>query len=990
MRRLRFILVLCVALLTAGPAAQAPAPSPPQTGTPPALAARQAPRAAADILPFKATETTLVNGLRIIVVPTGFPSIVSLQISVQTGSRNEVEPGKSGFAHFFEHLMYRGTPTYPPARFQDVIVKAGARENAGTGDDATSYYATFAKDDLETMLEVYADMFQNLAYSEADFKTESRAILGEYNKNNADPLEQLFEVQRDKAFKVHTYKHTTMGFLKDIEDMPNLYEYSKVFFRRWYRPQFTTVIVAGDVDAKTVAPMVEKHWGRWKPGQGTPVVIPKEPPPAGPIYANVAWPTPTLPWVSVGFRAPAFSDTEKDYAAMDMLANLCFGTTSDLYKKLVVAERKVDEFGANNPGNVDPGLFTVLARVKKPEDATYVRDEVLKAVALARATPVALRRLEEAKAHSRYEVARGLDSTERIAGLLAGFAHYARSYGTINNLYRVYDSLTPADLQQAAQKYFTDAGLIVTTLSKDPLPPSIGTLPAIAALAPAGAATVPPLAAPPSPRSLPPITNAAPPVYPIIVQKSVTPQLDIKLLFDVGSAADPAGKEGLAALSAAMVAEAGSKALTIDQINAILYPMASSFSRQVDKEMTTFTGIVHRDNWRKFLSTVLPQLLDTGFREDDFKRLKEAQMNALVEDLRSNNEEELAKERLQANIFRGTPYGHPVVGTVAGVNAITLDDVKAFVGSAYSRRRLRIGLGGAVPDELTELVTQQLARLPAGFSNDAAPARGTRPTGMEVEIIEKDTRSTAISLGLPMGDAKTPVTRAHPDFAALSVARVWLGEHRASSGRLYQQIREVRGMNYGDYAYIEAFPRGMFQFVPDPNLARRQQIFEVWIRPVVPENAHMALRIAVHELDRLLEGGLGQADFAQARDYLMKNVFVMTARQDEQLGYALDSQWYGIGEFTDSMRKALSALTVEQVNAAVRRHWSAKDLSVVIVTKNAAELKERLLADAYSPVKYDGQKPASLLEEDKRIGALKLGIAAAKVKVTPVAEVFAK
>ena len=128
--------------------------------------------------------------------------------------------------------------------------KAGARDNASTGDDSTHYYSTFAKEDLETILAMYADMFQNLAYSEADFKTEARAILGEYNKNSAEPLPKLLEVQRDTFFQTHTYKHTTMGFIKDIENMPNEYAYSKVFFERWYRPQDTTVIVAGDVDSR--------------------------------------------------------------------------------------------------------------------------------------------------------------------------------------------------------------------------------------------------------------------------------------------------------------------------------------------------------------------------------------------------------------------------------------------------------------------------------------------------------------------------------------------------------------------------------------------------------------------------------------------------------------------------------------------------------------------------------------------------------------------
>ena len=241
-----------------------------------------------DILPFAHAERTLPNGLKVIVVPTGFPNIVSIQIPVQTGSRNEVEPGKSGFAHFFEHIMFRGTPAYPPEKYQALMTRAGARSNAYTTDDYTNYHTTFAKDDLEAVLAAEADRFQNLAYSEAEFKTESRAVLGEYNKNSTDPLNKLIEVQRDHAFSTHTYKHTTMGFLKDIEDMPNQFEYSKSFFDRWYRPEHSTVIVAGDVTPEQVFPLVEKYWSSWKRGSYS-VDIPQEPPAKGPVYTHVNW-----------------------------------------------------------------------------------------------------------------------------------------------------------------------------------------------------------------------------------------------------------------------------------------------------------------------------------------------------------------------------------------------------------------------------------------------------------------------------------------------------------------------------------------------------------------------------------------------------------------------------------------------------------------------------------------------------------------------------
>src|SRR5215467_284169 len=657
--RLRHAAILALTIGCSGPSAQT---------------ARPAVAPSNDVLPFKATEATLSNGLKVIVVPTGFPNLVSIQIPVQTGSRNEVEPGKSGFAHFFEHLMFRGTPKTPPEKYRQIMARAGARDNAGTGDDATRYYSTFAKEDLETILDVYADMFQNLSYSEADFKTEARAILGEYNKNSAEPLEKLFEVQRDNFYQAHTYKHTTMGFIKDIENMPNEYAYSKLFFERWYRPQFTTVTIAGDVTPERVLPLVEKYWGNWKGGSATAVQIPKEPAPSGPKYVHVPWSSDTLPWVTVAFPGPAFEENSKESAAVEMLGAIYFGQTSDLYKKLVVKEQKVDQLTADVPSSIDSSLFTVMARVKNAADAVYVRDQILSAFAEARFGQVPAARLSEAKSNTRYSFARTIDSTERVAAVVAGYTPYKRSYQTVNNFYRTLESLAPGDLQATAAKYFTDAGLIVTTLSKDPLPAGIAKAAPLTA-PPGAAATASASAARDILISAPPLADARVPNLPVVFQKSPSPLINVKLLFGVGSAHDPAGKEGLNALTAAMVTRAGSKARTIDDINAALYPMAGAFAARADKEMTSITGVIHRDNWNKFVPLVLSQLGDNGWRQEDFERLKTRQMNALVQDLRSSNEEELGKERLQLNVFRGTPYGHVALGTVAGLRSITLDDV---------------------------------------------------------------------------------------------------------------------------------------------------------------------------------------------------------------------------------------------------------------------------------------------------------------------------
>ncbi len=943
--------------------------------------AREAPRAARaaepkaiaapavvarDILPYKATETTLASGLKVIIVPTGMPNLVSLQIPVQTGSRNEVEAGKTGFAHFFEHMMFRGTAKYPPAKYEGVVTKAGARQNAYTTDDYTNYHITFAKEDLDQILEIEADRFQNLAYSEEQFRTEARAVLGEYNKNSANPFTKLFEVMQDTAYSTHTYKHTTMGFLADIEVMPDQMEYAKVFFDRWYRPEYTTVMLVGDVDPASAIPLVQKHFGSWKRGSYR-IDVPQEPPQSAPKYAHVPWPVPTQPIVAVSFHGPAFSETNKDAVALDLLLELYFGSTSALYKRLVLDEQKVDGLFYRSPGSQDPALASVMAQLRQEKDALYVRERILETIALARSEAVDPARLEAAKANNRYGTARSLDSTDAIASRLARYVRFRREYDTFNALYRLYDAVQPADASAAGKRYLTSERMVVTTLSHGDLDPALAHNLAV-----------------PAPRAAS-ATATALATAPLVELASPSRQLDFRLQFLVGSAADPEGKEGLASIAAAMISNAGSADRKLDEIQKLLFPIAGGFGAFVDREMTTFSGSIHADNLATYFDVVLPQLVTPGMREEDFARVKAQAKTALVQALRTNNDEELGKEALQSALFAGSRYAHPAQGTVAGIDAITLDDVKSFVAQHYTQSNLVIGVAGSLDNAPRERLRRELGKLPAGVARKSERPLAHRPSGLEVDIIAKETRATAISLGAPI-----EVVRGHGDFAALYLARTWLGEHRSSMSRLYQRIREVRGMNYGDYAYIEAFRNGGSQFFASPNQARRAQLFEIWIRPVKPEHAHHALRIALFELEQLIQKGLDQADFESTREYLMKNVFLAVASQGQALGAKLDSRFYGIDEYTAYMRAELAELTLERVNAAIRRHLSAKDLRVVFVTKDAEGLSQALLADAPSAMTYESEKPRELLEEDALIGARKLNIRPESLRIIPVDDVFAR
>jgi zinc protease len=416
------------------------------------------------IFPLPYDQHDFANGLRLVTIPTDYPNVVTLYIVVQVGSRNEVEPGKSGFAHFFEHMMFKGTKQYPPEKWQSITKNAGAAQNAFTSDDLTAYHTTFSKEDLETMLKMEADRFQNLDYSEAVFKTEALAVLGEYNKNSTAPIRKINEVLRDAAFTKHTYKHTTMGFLNDIQDMPNQFEYSKQFFDRYYRPEYTTVLVVGDVNPKDVRAQVEKYWGNWKRGSHK-ASIPPEPTQTESKSATIPWPEPTLPWVTVAYKGPAYSDTEKDCAALDVLSFLGFSENSDLYQRLVIQQQKVDTLFASNPDHVDPYLFSVTARVKNPEHVKDVEQQILSTISGYKDTLVSADELDEVKRRLRYQFALGMNNSEAIASTVAHFIAIRRTPETINRVYDLYAAITPDDIRNAARKYFAETSRTIVTLA---------------------------------------------------------------------------------------------------------------------------------------------------------------------------------------------------------------------------------------------------------------------------------------------------------------------------------------------------------------------------------------------------------------------------------------------------------------------------------------------------------------------------------------------
>jgi zinc protease len=478
----------------------------------------------------------------------------------------------------------------------------------------------------------------------------------------------------------------------------------------------------------------------------------------------------------------------------------------------------------------------------------------------------------------------------------------------------------------------------------------------------------------------------------ITVPDAESPYIVFSIWVKAGSQNDPAGKEGLAALTAALLSQGATTDRDYQAILQRLYPMAAGYGASVDKEMTVFSGRVHRDNLESYYELFRAALLSPAFSEDDFNRIRTRTLNALERSRRYARDEELSKELLFREAYRGTPYEHPVDGYVQSVRSITLDDVQQFYARHYLRNNLVVGLAGGYPQAFVQQVRSDFDALPAGDVAVVPAPTPRMPDGIHVIIVEKETDATAISMGFPI-----PVLRGEPDFIPLMTANSWLGEHRNSFSRLYQVIRETRGMNYGDYSYIEAFPAGFATQQPRVNVPRRSQLFEIWIRPIAltePGNLHdrslFATRAAWYELQKLVDHGLPAAEVERTKEFLHNYTVNWGNTLSRQLAYAIDDEFYGIAEpgFLSSIRPGLAALTPARVNDTVRRNLQYGNMYVVFITADAEGMKRRLLSGEPTPITYAGERSQEVMDEDRIIASYPIRVREENITIIPIAEVL--
>ncbi len=463
-----------------------------------------------------------------------------------------------------------------------------------------------------------------------------------------------------------------------------------------------------------------------------------------------------------------------------------------------------------------------------------------------------------------------------------------------------------------------------------------------------------------------------------------SPIISFRIQFRVGSINDPKGKEGLNQLTARLIAEGGYGQVTYKEMIEKLYPIAGKIRVFPNKEVTTFVADIHKDNLEKFWNIFEQVLTNPRFDENDFIRLKDLQLNYIKNTLRRENDENLGKAVLETFIYENHPYGWIEAGTISSVQSITLQDVKDFYKKFYTQTNLVVGIAGNFKDEFINKVKRDLSKLPVGKPNIVKLPKANKIQDIEVTLIDKKTPATAISLGYPI-----EINRSHKDFYALMVANSYLGEHRTFNGVLMNKMRGDRGLNYGDYSYIEHFIQDGGSTFPIPNIPRKQQYFSIWIRPVSNVNRHFALRMAIREVENLVKNGIPEKDFEETKKFLINYSKLWVQTQSRRLGYLMDSEFYGTPYIIDEIAKRLPKLTKKDVDNAIKKYLNYQNFKVAIVTEGSEEFAKDLINNVVSPITYQHSNISQhILDEDRYIQKYLLKVKREKLKIIPVDKIF--
>jgi zinc protease len=782
-------------------------------GSAPAALAQPTPSPGAAVPPISFTVRTLPNGLKVYASVDKTTPDVTVQVFYGVGSKDD-PPGRSGFAHLFEHLMFKGSRDMPPEFLDRLTEDVGGENNASTWDDFTEFHEVIPANHLQRLLWAEAERMSSLVVDEANFKSERQVVEEELRQRVlADPYGRLFALALPEAsFRVHPYHRPGIGSIEDL-DASSLADV-RAFHATYYRPDDASLIVVGNFDPKDLDRWVDAYFGPIPtPARPVPRVDAVEPPRSGPGTYDAHGPNVPLPAIAITWLGPARSSPDSP-ALQIAEAILGQGDSSRLNLDLVHDQQLASQVFADADLKLQPGAFEIGAVLSDGKSLGQGETALRAEVGWLREELVGEAELSRAKNQLIAQALRERETVEgrgQALGMAIGMENEAAA---ANQEIPRLQAVTAADVQRVARLYLADDKRMVIRYQAESAkpagqatapPPSdlkisnvlTPDVPLPVALAPEGQRQPPPMPGTPVKAVLPtPVERALPNGLRVIVAKSTDlPMVTAELTVGAGGAADPARRAGLANLTASLLVK-GAAGRSAAEVARDVEALGGSLDEGASWDGSKVTLNVLAANLDKAAPILADVVRRPTLSADELERLRRQASDDLKVDLQDPGE--LGRYAAAVAVFGGTPYGHVLGGTPASLKRIAQTDVQAFHARWYRPDNAILVLTGDIEPE------QGFALAERVFGDWKAPAeplpkpKAVTPLGApEVIVIDlPGTGQASVGLAMPA------IARKDARFFDAIVANAILGG--GYSARLNQEIRIKRGLSYGAASAIDA------------------------------------------------------------------------------------------------------------------------------------------------------------------------------------------
>jgi len=863
------------------------------------------------------SEYTLANGLHVLLFPDPSKPTVTVNVVYQVGSAQE-NYGETGMAHLLEHLVFKGTPTHQdiPGDFK----KRGISYNGTTSMDRTNYFGSFPANDetLDWLLALEADRMVNSNIARSDLDSEMTVVRNEMERGENEPFRVFYQRLRASAYHWHNYGNSTIGNRSDVENVP--IERLQAFYRTWYQPDNATVIVAGRFDPERVLKSVQASFGPLKrPTRTLPPHYTVEPTQDGEREIDVRR-VGDVNLVGVAYHTPAA--THPDNAALDVLAGIMGHTPSGRLHKALVETKLAVRSIVGSDSLRDPGLAMFIAFAPKDGDPAATEKALLAEVEGLADKPFTAEEVEAAKQRIANAFELSFNNVNSVATSLSEYIASGDWRLWFVNRDAV-EKVTADDVNRVARAYLLPSNRTLARFipTAEPVRAEIGAAPRAASLVDGYTgreAVAAGEAFDPTPANIQARTDTFAIgdglKVSLLPKKTRGEMVTATLVFRFGDEPAITGRTDAAGFAGSLLMR-GSKTMTREQIDKRFNDLKASVGVGGGSQNAYISVTTKREHLAEALALAADVLRNPVFPDSEFEQLREQSITGMEA---SRREPSRYVGEAMNKRFNHWPAGHPFAfrtldENLAATRAVRIDEVRAFHRDFYGTATGEVAVVG---DFDPAQVRQQLQDLFAGWKSAKPYARiadSHRPVTAVRESFETPDKANAVLVAR----SDFPLDSNDPDYPALSLANYVFGGGGLAS-RLADRIRQKEGLSYGVGSQIG---------VPDLD----DDAYLLIQASAAPENMARLEQAMREELERFVRDGITETELADAREGMLTSMANARASDGTVANILRGNLYLGrTMQWTADHEAAIGALTVEQVNAAIRRHIKPDTLSVFV------------------------------------------------------------